>query len=222
MGFGFGIVAMSLLPLVLPVKEASPLVVIFTLPVVVFAFCGYWRHFQWRDSWALLLGSIVGVPLGVYLLTIAPGPLLLKLLGGMFLCFAAYELYSHSRPQLKVDFPRWSAFPVGVFSGAASGAFNAGGPALVSYAYAQTWSKERKMAFLQAFFVFSGAIRFSTMLGGGLFTPDVIKLIIWGSVPVFLALWMGSQVLRRADPEKLKQAVYFFIGVISLKYLFWT
>lgn len=213
---------MALLPLALPVKEASPLVVVFTVPVVLFAFCSYWRHFQWRDSWLLLLGSIVGVPLGVYLLTVAPGPLLLKLLGAMFLSFAAYELYCHSRPQFKINFPRWSAFPVGVVSGAASGAFNAGGPALVSYAYAQTWSKERKIAFLQAFFVLSGSLRLSTMWGGGLFTPEVIKLIIGGAIPVSLALWAGSLVLRRTAPEKLQQIVYFFIGLISLKYLFWT
>lgn len=222
LGFGFGIVAMALLPLALSVKEASPLVVIFTLPVVIIAFCAHWRHFQWRDGWLLIVGTCIGIPLGVHLLTVASGPLLLRLLGGVLLVFAAYELFSQFRPHFKIGFPRWSAAPVGILSGAASGAFNAGGPPLVAYSYAQSWGKERVVALLQVIFTIGAMLRLSTMLGGGLFTPTVIKIATWGALPVLITLLIGTAVLRRIATEKLRSTVFVFIGLIALKYLFWA
>lgn len=213
---------MALLPLALSVKEASPLVVLFTLPVVIIATCVHWRHFQWRDGWLLIVGTCIGVPLGVHLLTIAPGPLLLRLLGAVLLGFAIYELFSQYRPHYKIAFPGWSAAPVGIISGAASGAFNAGGPPLVAYSYAQSWSKERVVALLQVVFLVGAGLRLSTMLGGGLFTPQVFSIALRGAVPVLITLLIGTALLKRCSTEKLRSGVFVFIGIIALKYLFWA
>jgi uncharacterized membrane protein YfcA len=191
-GFGFGMVAMALLPLSLSVKEASPLVVIFTLPVVLIALCIHWRHFQWRDGWLLVLGTCIGVPLGVRLLAVAPGAVMLRLLGGVLLAFAAYELLCRHKPHVKVALPGWSAAPIGVLSGATSGAFNAGGPPLVAYAYAQEWSRERIMALLQVVFMVGAALRMVSMMREGLFTPHLLHLTVWAALPVLVALIIGT------------------------------
>jgi uncharacterized membrane protein YfcA len=222
LGFGFGMVAMALLPLVLSVKEASPLVVIFTLPIVIIAFCVYWRHFQWRDGWLLVLGTCIGVPLGVQLLAVASGAVLLRLLGGVLLVFAAYELLSHRRPHMRIELPHWCAAPIGVLSGATSGAFNAGGPPLVAYAYAQPWSKERIVALLQVVFTVGAAQRMVSMLHSGLFTPPLLHIAVYAALPVLLALFAGTALLHRVPTEKLRLGVFLFIAAIALKYLVWA
>jgi uncharacterized membrane protein YfcA len=222
LGFGFGMVAMALLPLSLSVKEASPLVVLFTLPLVLIAFYVHRRHFQWRDGWLLVLGTCAGVPLGVRLLSIASGAVLLRLLGGVLLVFAAYELLSHHKPHLKATLPRWSAAPIGVLSGATSGAFNAGGPPLVAYAYAQSWNRERIVALLQVVFTVGAALRMATMMNDGLFTPLLLHLAVWAALPVLLALLAGTALLRRISTEKLRPGVFLFIAAIALKYLIWA
>lgn len=222
LGFGFGITAMALLPLVLPVQQASPLVVLFTLPLVMLTFIMHRRHFQWRDSWLLVVGTCIGIPIGVYLLTAFPGTTLLRLLGGVLFVFSLYELLGRYSTRCRFAFPLWSAALVGFVSGITSGAFNAGGPPLVAYSYAQSWSKERIVALLQAVFLVGAILRMASMLQSGLFTPTVLLLGIWGALPVLIALLLGTALLRRIATENLRQVVFVFIGLIALKYLIWT
>lgn len=221
LGFGFGITAMALLPLALSVQQASPLVVLFTLPLVILTFAIHRRHFQWHDGWLLIAGTCIGIPIGVHLLTAFPGATLLRLLGGVLLVFSLYELLGRYWTRCRLEFPHWSAAPMGVLSGIASGAFNAGGPPLVAYSYAQSWSKERVVALLQAVFLVGAALRTATMLQNGLFTPTVLRLAMWGALPVLVSLLLGTAMLRRIATEKLRQIVFIFIGLIALKYLIW-
>lgn len=155
-------------------------------------------------------------------MTVASGEFLLRLLGGVLLVFAAYELFSQFRPHYKINFPNWSGIVLGLVSGAASGAFNAGGPPLVAYCYARPWSKERVVALLQVIFIVGAVLRLVTMLGGGLFTASVVQAITWGALPVFLTLMAGTALLHRTAPEKLRTCVFIFIGLIALKYLVWA
>jgi hypothetical protein len=60
------------------------------------------------------------------------------------------------------------------------------------------------------------------MLQSGLFTPTVLKLGVWGALPVLVALLLGTALLRRIATEKLRQSVFIFIGLIALKYLIWA
>jgi uncharacterized membrane protein YfcA len=222
LGFGFGMVAMALLPFSLSVKEASPLVVLFTLPLVLIAFYIHRRHFQWRDGWVLVLGTCVGVPLGVRLLSVVSSTALLRLLGAVLLTFALYELVSQHKPHLKIALPSWSAVPIGVISGITSGAFNAGGPPLVAYAYTQSWSKERVIALLQVLFAIGAALRMVTMLHEGLITSHTVSLGMWATLPVLVALLAGTRLLRHVPMEKLRRGVFLFLAVIALKYLLWA
>jgi uncharacterized membrane protein YfcA len=221
LGFGFGIVAMAFLPLAISIHQATPLVVVFTVPLMAFSFCLYRRHFQWRDGWLLILGSCLGIPIGVYALAILSETVLLRTLGALLLAFVLHESLQR-RMKRSIEFPPWSAAAVGVLSGAGSGAFNIGGPPLVAYAYAQPWSKERVVAFLQVVFFVSATLRLTMMWSGGFITPDVLRLAVWGALPAGAALLLGTLLLRRIPTEKLRTGVFLFIGVMALKYLIWT
>lgn len=222
LGFGFGLVAMALLPLLISVKEASPLVVLFSLPLAMIVLGIHWRHFQWRDGWVLLLGSCAGIPLGVYSLTYFSAELLLRLLGGVLLLFSAYELVGRRLQRGHRAPPKWSEPFFGLVSGTTSGAFNAGGPPLVAYVYAQPWHQERKVALLQVLFSVGAVLRLFTMAGSELFTPSVLLLAAWSAIPVLVMLLLGGLFMRRITSERLHQIVFLFIGVLALKYLFWS
>jgi len=219
LGFGFGMVAMALLPFAIAVKEASPVVVLLTLPAVIIVFCVHWRHCSLRDGWLLVLGTCVGTPLGVYLLAIAPETLLLRLLGIILFLFAAQELWSAWRGKTKFRLKRWSGFPIAAFGGALGGAFNCGGPPVVAYVYSQSWSKEKIVAMLQLVFTVGAALRMASMIHEGLFTPHVLKIGIWSAVPVFFALLLGTRVMKKLSTARLRTVVFVFIGIIAIKFL---
>lgn len=222
LGFGFGLVAMALLPLLISVKEASPLVVLFSLPLAMIVLGIHWRHFQWRDGWVLLLGSCAGIPLGVYFLTHFSAEVLLRVLGGVLLLFSIYELLGRRLQQGYHAPPKWSAILFGLVSGTTSGAFNVGGPPLVSYVYTQSWHQERKIALLQVLFSVGALLRLFSMVGSELFTQPVLLLAAWSALPILAALLLGGLLMRRFTSEQLHRVVFLFIGGLALKYLFWA
>jgi uncharacterized membrane protein YfcA len=221
LGFGFGMVSMALLPFAISVKEASPVVVLLTLPAVVIVFCVHWRHCSWRDGWLLVLGTCVGTPLGVYLLKIAPESFLLRGLGAVLLLFALQELWSSWHGKSKLRLPVWSGFPIAMFGGALGGAFNCGGPPVVAYVYSQSWRKEKIVAMLQLIFTVGAALRMISMIQSGLFIPQVLQIGIWSALPVFVTLMIGTRVLKKLPTEKLRTGVFVFVGLIALKFLIW-
>lgn len=219
LGFGLGMVSMALLPLVISVKEASPIVVIFTLPAVLIVLCAHWRHCSWRDGWLLIAGTCVGTPLGVYVLAIAPETLLMRVLGAVLLLFAVQELWSSWRGQQKLRLPHWTGFPIGALGGALGGAFNCGGPPVVAYIYSKSWRKEKTIALLQLVFAAGAIIRWISMFQSGLFTAPVVHISLWAALPVVVAVLLGTRFLKVLPTDKLRTGVFFFIGLLAIKFL---
>ena len=67
-GFGFGLVSMSLLPLVIGIKQAAAISTIFSLLATVTTFIRHYRDYNWRLGLLFIASMCVGVPIGVYFL----------------------------------------------------------------------------------------------------------------------------------------------------------
>jgi len=222
LGFGFGMVSMALLPLFISVREATPLVVLFTLPIVLLVFCAHWRHFRWRDGWLLVIGTCIGIPLGVYLLAVAPADLLLRLLGAVLLIFAVQELWTSWRGTAKLRLAKWTGLPIGILSGMLSGAFSSGGPPLVAYVYSKPWNKERIIAMLQLLFTVGAVMRTGVMFQEGFFTAHIMHIAIWAVLPVTATALVGTRILKKVPTEQMRTSVFVFIGLIALKFIVWA
>lgn len=222
LGFGFGMISMALLPLFVTVKEATPLVVLFTLPIVLFVFCAHWRHFRWRDGWLLVIGTCTGIPLGVYLLAVAPAELLLRMLGIVLLIFAAQELWTSWKGTAKLHLPKWTGLPIGILSGMLSGAFNCGGPPLVAYVYSKSWRRESIIAMLQLLFTVGAIMRTGVMFQQGFFTAHIMHIALWAVLPVGITSLVGMRILKKMPTEQIRTIVFIFIGLISLKFIVWA
>jgi uncharacterized membrane protein YfcA len=219
LGFGFGMVSMSLLPLFILVKESAPLVVIFTLPIVLLVFFAHWRHCDWRDAWLLIIGVCIGIPLGVYVLAMAPQELMLRILGAVLLIFSVQELYRNWRGKKQFHLPKWSGFPIGILSGVLGGAFNSGGPPLVVYLYSQPWKKEKIIGTLQMIFTVSAFTRTGVMYQAGFFTPAILHIAAFAVVPVAITTFVGTRILKKVPAEQMRSIVFVFIGLIALKFI---
>jgi uncharacterized protein len=216
-GFGFGLVSMSLMPLFMSIKQAAVISTVFTLLATVVTYARHYRDYQWRLG-ALFLASVcVGLPAGVYLLQRSSEELLMRLMGGFMLAYVTREflLPPNSRP-----IPRLLAIPWGLFSGAVSGAFNLGGVPSAAYAYAQPWSRNQIMAFLQVMISLSCLLRIVFYHGAGLGgrLPWTTALLL--AIPVYLTLWLGHLALNRVKSETMRNGIFAFVGLSGVYYLF--
>lgn len=215
-GFGFGLISMALLPLLLPVKEAAVVVAVLNFATCVFTLSAVRRHLCWHRGRSLIIGSAVGVPFGVYLLAyLEPAPLL-RAMGIVLVAFAAVELRSdpHAPPRV----PDWLGLPAGFVGGSIGGALNMGGPPVIAYAYAQPWSKEEIVATLQLVFGVSALLRVVLIGAGGLYTPPMVPLLLLTLVPMAGAIFVGTRLLLRVPLAPLRRGVAVFLLALGLKH----
>lgn len=97
-GFAFSAVAGAVLLHMLPPAEAVPLMMICSVLVQSICLVSLRRHVQWRASFALVAGGLLGLPPALYVLLHAD-PALFRIGFGVFL--AAYAAYMLFRPKLR-------------------------------------------------------------------------------------------------------------------------
>jgi uncharacterized membrane protein YfcA len=216
-GFGFGLVSMSLMPLFISIKQAAVISTAFSLLATVTTFARHYREYNWRLGAAFLVSVCVGVPVGVYFLERSSDEILVRVLGGLMLAYAAREFLV--RGQAKT-FPVAWTIPLGLFSGTMSGAFNLGGVPSAAYAYAHPWSRGQIMAFLQVMITLSCVLRMIFYHSTGLLTGIPWKQAALLAIPSYVAIWLGHQVLQRIDARRMRQGIFVFIGISGIYYLF--
>ncbi len=148
MGFGYAIVALAILPLVLDIQTANILVslsIILPLAVAVWAY----RHgIDWTTMASCLAGASLGLALGLVVFSTVDGDWLTRATGIVILLLALDSLRMHGNREAQPRFSKgWSAV-AGAVGGLLSGSIGIGGPPLAVYAARQMWSPVRFKAFL--------------------------------------------------------------------------
>ncbi len=216
-GFGFGMTAMSLLPLVLGLHEAQAVVTLTSTAACVLMAAFTLRNVPWAGLPQLWLGTLVGVPLGFELFELLPQAMITRLLGAMLCGMVLFEFFVARRKSLR--WPRWLEPIVGVASGILTGAFNIGGPPLVACIYSQPWSKEQHVAGLTAVFLSGGLIRVGLLLAQHDLPSAAWSASSWALLPMLVAIVCGNRVLGYVPQQQLRAAVFTVLLILGGRYL---
>jgi uncharacterized membrane protein YfcA len=79
-GFGEALVAVPLLALLMPVQVAAPLATLVSITVAAVVVMQDWHHVHVRSAWRLVLSTLFGIPLGLWLLTAVAEPIVKAIL----------------------------------------------------------------------------------------------------------------------------------------------
>ena len=105
-GFGSALVAMALLPPLLGLEIASPLVAGTALALEALMLFRYRESLKIDSIWRVLAASLVGAPLGVYFLSRIDENIALFVLGIVISGYALYALFGFHLPDL--THPLWA------------------------------------------------------------------------------------------------------------------
>lgn len=219
-GFAFGMVSMALLPYIMSVKTATPLVAVVAFVNVV-AILFQMRHsIDIRKSRGLLVGTVAGVPVGVFFLARVQDDLVTKVLGAVLIAAAAQGLSIRTLPNpTSPPSPAWGPF-LGVLGGIIGGAFNIGGAPIVLYVYRQKWPKETIVAVLQTVFCISLLYRIIIYVFTG-FMPVRLCLTALLLMPfIIMGSWLGVRMQRKIDVGRLRFVVHVMLIVMGVPLLF--
>jgi uncharacterized membrane protein YfcA len=207
-GFGSGLIAVPLLALRFPVTVVVPLVVF--LDYVGSASQGLKNrtHIVWRDQLPLIPFSLIGVGVGLLLLSTMSKPDLGKALGGFVLIYAVYQLLP--LPPLKGS--RLFAVPCGLLGGFIGTLFGTGGPLYVMYFNLRQMAKTGFRATFASNFLIDGGIRLVGYTTAGLFHGAILLSMLAALPVVGAGLYVGGRFHTGFSQETFKR----FISVLLL------
>ncbi len=214
-----GAMVVPLLSTTMPVLQASGLALSLLLVGDVFALRLYWKQWDMKYLRLMLPAGVIGVVMGLLLLTSLPDQVLRRLLGIMTLVVALYKLASDSLTQVTYTPRGWHGILAGWLAAFTSALANAGGPPATAYLLLQ---KMPPLAFLGTFSLFFAVVNFLKL--PGFLTARAIDLSLLGSLLWVLPLipvgvWLGKQLLTRLNPkafERLMLVLLTYAGVSLL------
>lgn len=216
-GFGFGMISMALLPHLMSVKAATTLVALVAFMNVISILWQMRRNFDLRKPLGLLVGVLVGVPLGVFLLARLNNDMLQCILGGVIILAAVQGMMVNPETSKPIS-PRWG--PVaGFFGGAVGAAFNVGGAPIIMYVYRQKWSKETIVTVLQTVFFIGLLYRLIIYTCTGLMSAELAVSGLVLTPFAVLGSAAGVRMQRRLDVNRLRVAVNVLLVVLGVSLL---
>lgn len=214
-GFAFGLVAAAVwLHLLTPLQTAA-LIVSYGLIVQGYAVWKLRHAIRPRRLLPLLIGSQIGIPLGVELLRWMPAASMRVGVGVFLVAFSLYSL-------LKVQFRSMANTGaladggIGVLSGVVGGATGLAGLVPTIWAGLRGWTKDEQRAVFQPVAV---AIFIGTALwlgGAGSIDRDTMNLFILGLPAVLAGTWAGLKLYGRLDDAGFRRVVLALLFLAGL------
>jgi uncharacterized membrane protein YfcA len=119
-GFGVALIAMPVLAVMVDMKTATPLVALVIMTVVVTILSRQWREVQFQSVWRLILASVFGVPIGLFLLNGLHDQVMKLSLALIIIAFSCYNVFTPHMLVLKTE---RASYLFGIVSGILGGAY---------------------------------------------------------------------------------------------------
>ena len=215
-GFGFALVSIPLLSLIIDIKTAIPLGAMCGLVVNAYLILRLRKHINFSEIKYLIYGAIVGIPIGAYFLK-AANPSLLKLLLGIvvliFVFFTSFNFIKHYQLNDK-----WG-YVFGLFSGLLGGAFNANGPPILIYLYLKDLNKNQHKAAISGFFFVASVIIVLDHAVTGVSNLIIFNMFLKQIPFVLIGLILGDLLFLKISTRVYQKIIIiglFFIGVFLI------
>jgi len=212
-GFGMPALVMTSAALVMDPLVWVPVVLMAEVLLTLQQAAGIRRHIDWRRALSLAAGALIGVPLGVYVLTNIGLDLARAILSGFVLtmCLLLWTGWTFKR---KVGDA--GHLGVGLISGIANGAAVGGLPVAVFFA-AQAIPAAVFRATIIAYFAMLDISSTAALWAAGLVTSDTL-LALAMALPLLMAgIWAGTWQFNRSAPQEFRRfAILLLAGLAGL------
>jgi uncharacterized protein len=212
-GFGFSAICISGFSFILPAIEIVPIILALEVAISIFMVPYIWNKIDWGFVFKILLGIIIGSPIGLYLLKYLNPQTTHLSVCLLIIFFSILLMKGFSNQKINNNYGK---FFTGIVSGTLNGLTTLGGmpvalfllitsiqPAVIRGSLAALFFLTDIYAFLLSFF--SGIVDMTTIY-------RVIPLIIILPLGVFI----GNKFFVKSKEETYRKVVFYFLIIISI------
>jgi len=220
-GFGFAMLMALGLMLRLPPAEAVPVALILDVACSVTLWPAALRAVHGRVLGRLLMGMLLAVPLGAWLLLWLPARIMAPLVAVLCLCGGVLVLW---RPSIATPVGQGMAWLAGLASGLATTLASAGGPPLMIYLLRSGLDARQLRGTAVLFFLASSGAALIGLGVAGVLSGALWRLALELALPALAGNLLGQWLHPRWQPLSLRVLVgglLVLLSVGSLLRAFW-
>jgi uncharacterized membrane protein YfcA len=208
-GFAMGIVVSGVwLHIITPIQTAG-LIAGYGLLTQGYGIARLRHEWSWQSIWPLTLGTAIGIPIGVLLLTHV-NPTSVRL--GVGVLLVLYATYGLLRPPLGPFRIGASAdIAIGICNGLVGGLTGLGGIISTISCQVRGWSKDKQRAVFQPVLFAAFVIISVSQLVVGSYTSETVKLYGIGLPFMVAGIWIGFKLYGTINDETFRKTVLILV-----------
>ena len=214
-GFGEALVAVPLLAIFIPIEVAAPVAVLMSITIAAVVVAQDWRKIHMRSTGWLIMATLLGIPIGLMLLTSSHQRTVKAILGIFIVGFSAYSLMVKRPPELPSDKRAW-LLGFGFCAGVLGGAYGMNGPPLAIYGSMRRWSAQQFRATLQGYFLPASIVGMAGYWAAGLWKPIVTHYYLVSLPAALPAIILGRAVNHRLHGDAFMKYIYLGLACIGV------
>lgn len=212
-GFGFSMITVVVLSLVLPPSQIVPVILMLEVAASATLLPRVWRQIHWPSLTWLSLGVIIGIPLGISLLASIPPREMRMVIGIIVLILGVCMLRGFTLQRMP---NRLQTTMVGATSGVLNGSTSMGGPPIILFYLSGPAGAAVSRASMIAFFLGTDIFAFGVSMAHGLTTSQTWILLSIALVPLWLGINLGSRFFDPRKSETYRRRTIVLLMVLAL------
>jgi uncharacterized membrane protein YfcA len=209
-GFAFGMIAAAFWMHALTPVEVTALIVAYAILI------------QGRACWKLrnklnlprlapfVIGSVIGVPIGIFLLQWADSAVMRVAVGCLLVAFSLYNLVRPALREIK-DAGVALDTSIGTLNGILGGATGLSGIVVMIWSGLRGWQKDEQRAVFQPAAVASFIVILIGFAGTRSFTAHMGWLFLLGLPALALGSWLGFKLYGKLDEAAFRKVVLYLL-----------
>jgi uncharacterized membrane protein YfcA len=212
-GFGFSLLTITSLSLMLPPAEIIPPIFMMEIAASLSLLPGIWKDIHWRALALLGAGCLVGTPIGVWILASVPAAPMKIVLASAVLVSVGFLWFGYARRTMP---SAAETIATGGICGLLNGAAGIGGPPIVIFFFSSPAGVAIGRASLIAFFIATDAMALGFLAAE--------RLVTWQGFTRFLAFvpallvgqWIGARSFKTADPADFRRWILILLAALAV------
>lgn len=218
-GFGFALVSIPMLSMLMELREAVALGALGGLVVNIYLIIKLRSFVKFFDLKNLIIGSVVGIPLGTYVLNYLSPYILKTILGIIIVIFVFLSVFKIIK-QRNIS-TNWG-YLFGLTSGLLGGALNTNGPPILIYFYLNGYDKFKQKASITGFFLIASVFIVSSHALTGITSIATLKNFGFALPFILTGIFLGSRAFGKISTLIYDRIILGFLFLVSIYLIFFS
>ena len=216
-GFGFSAICISGFSFILPAIEIVPIILALEVVISIFMIPYIWNKIDWRFVFKILLGIIIGSPIGLYLLKhLSPETTHLSVCL-LVIFFSILLMKGYSNQKINNNYGK---IFTGIVSGILNGLSTLGGMPVALFLLITSIQPAVIRGSLAALFFLTDIYAFILSFFSGIVDITTIHRVIPLTIILPIGVFIGNKFFIKSKEETYRKVVFYFLIFISILGIF--